>query len=93
MALDDFNRRGFLRATGITMALPMLESIIILGTGMGDASAQCNNDLPLVIADGGFKHGAHVKNNKKHVFGDLFITIQNHLRIKTDSFKILLIKW
>ena len=27
MALDDFNRRGFLRATGMTMALPMLESL------------------------------------------------------------------
>ena len=67
---------------------PLLDSTIVMfGTGMGDASGHNNRDLPLLIAGGGFKHGSHIKNNKKHVLGDLFITLQNQLGIKAKSFK------
>ena len=59
----------------------------MFGTGMGDASTHNNRDLPVLLAGGGFKHGKHIKNNKKHVLGDLFVTIQNQLGIKTNSFK------
>ena len=34
--------------------------IILLGTGMGDASRHSNANLPTLVAGGGFKHGSHI---------------------------------
>jgi hypothetical protein len=69
----------------------LLDSTIVLfGTGMGDASTHNNSDLPTLVAGGGFKHGSHISNNrnngKAHILGDLYITILNQLGIEASSF-------
>ena len=64
----------------------LLDSTIVLfGTGMGDASVHSNKNLPTLVAGGGFKHGRHI-HNKKHLLGDLYITLLNQLGIEADSF-------
>ncbi len=34
-------------------------TMVLFGSGMGNANAHTNNNLPLVFAGGGFKHGEH----------------------------------
>jgi hypothetical protein len=69
----------------------LLDSTIVLfGTGMGDASVHSNVDLPTLVAGGGFKHGSHIKTNRKskdaHLLGDLYISILNQMGIEAERF-------
>jgi len=70
---------------------PLLESTIVLfGTGMGDANRHANDDLPTIVAGGGFRHGQHIKTERNgqhaHIMGDLYITLLNQLGIQDDTF-------
>jgi hypothetical protein len=72
---------------------PLLdETIVMWGTGMGDASRHSNDDLPTIVAGGGFKHKGHLAfsqkdpNQKETLLGDLFITLQRQLGIPCDQF-------
>lgn len=67
---------------------PLLDSTIVMfGTGMGDASRHSNRDLPTLVAGGGFQHGQHIKNaDKTHLLGDVFISILRQLGLETSSF-------
>jgi hypothetical protein len=66
------------------------DTIILLGTGMGDASRHSNANLPTLVAGGGFKHGSHVVVDPKHagapLLGDLYVTLMQRLGIETDRF-------
>ena len=66
---------------------PLLDSTLVLsGTGIGDANAHANTDLPTVVAGGGLKHGQHIRAKKDRLLGDLYITLLQQLRIDTDRF-------
>ena len=66
---------------------PLLDTTIVLsGTGIGDANAHVNNDLPTVVAGGGLKHGQHVKAGDDRLLGDLYITLLQKLGIGVDRF-------
>jgi hypothetical protein len=66
------------------------ETVVLLGTGMGDASRHSNRNLPTLVAGGGLKHQGHVAiDAAKHdapLLGDLYITLMQKLGIETDSF-------
>ncbi len=64
------------------------DTIILLGTGMGDASRHSNRDLPTLVAGGGFKHRGHhaVNKDSDKLLGDLYITIAQKLGMKVNSF-------
>jgi hypothetical protein len=69
---------------------PLLDSTVVMfGTGMGDASRHSNRDLPTLVAGGGFKHGQHIAGNLKDdslLLGDVFISMLNQMGIETDTF-------
>lgn len=66
---------------------PLLESTLVLsGTGIGDANAHVNNDLPTVVAGGGFKHGQHIKAGENQLLGDVYISILQQLGVGVDKF-------
>ena len=72
---------------------PLLDSTLVLfGTGMGDASRHANSDLPTLVAGGGLKHGRHLafdKNDPKQadiVLGDLYLTLMHQLGMESDTF-------
>jgi hypothetical protein len=72
---------------------PLLDSTIVMwGSGMGDASRHSNTDIPTLVAGGGFAHGRHLSFAKPEPgkpelrLGDLFITIQRQLGIECDRF-------
>lgn len=66
------------------------DTVILLGTGMGDASRHSNTNLPTLIAGGGFNHGQHIaidsKSKDSPLLGDLYITLQQRMGLETDSF-------
>jgi hypothetical protein len=67
-------------------------TIVMFGTGMGDASRHSNDNLPTLIAGGGFKHGRHLalssnpSANDQRLLGDLFISIERRLGIESTIF-------
>ena len=67
-------------------------TLVMFGTGMGDASRHSSEDLPTIVAGGGLKHGRHLAfsrtgpENDQRLLGDLFITLQRQLGIQATSF-------
>ncbi len=66
------------------------DTVILLGTGMGDASRHSNQNLPTLVAGGGFRHGRHVAIDPQQpgapLLGDLYITLMQRLGMETDQF-------
>ena len=61
-------------------------TLVLSGTGIGDANAHLNNDLPTVVAGGGFKHGQHIKAGENQLLGDLYISLLQQLGAGVDKF-------
>ena len=69
----------------------MLESTIVLfGSGMGNASAHSSRDVPVLVAGGGLRHGNHHSfpkdAGKETPLSDLYVTLLKQLGIETDRF-------
>jgi hypothetical protein len=66
------------------------DTVVLLGTGMGDASRHSNANLPTLVAGGGFQHGQHIAINPKQagapLLGDLYVTLLQRLGMERDSF-------
>lgn len=70
---------------------PLLDStIVLLGTGMGDASRHANSNLPTLVAGGGFDHGQHIaidrQSSNAPLLGDLYITLMQQMGLEADRF-------
>lgn len=65
-------------------------TIVLLGSGMGDASRHANSNIPTLVAGGGFKHGQHIATDRKAkgapLLGDLYITLKQQLGMEADRF-------
>lgn len=66
------------------------DTVILLGTGMGDASRHSNANLPTLVAGGGFRHGQHIAIDAKAkdapLMGDLYITLKQRLGLESGTF-------
>ena len=66
------------------------ETIVLVGTGMGDASRHSNKNLPTLVAGGGFNHGSHIATDASKpdapLLGDLYITLMQRLGVETNEF-------
>jgi hypothetical protein len=70
---------------------PLLDSTIVLvGTGMGDASRHSNQNLPTLVAGGGFQHGRHIAIDRDAsdapLLGDLYVTLMQRLGMEIGEF-------
>ena len=63
---------------------------VVFGSGMGNASAHANTNLPVVLAGGGFKHGRHLffpKNGRQQTpLCNLFVTLLQQMGVERDRF-------
>ena len=61
---------------------------VLYGSCLGNANSHSNQNLPIVLAGGGFKHGRHLafdeKNNQP--LAKLFVSMLQRLDLETDSF-------
>jgi hypothetical protein len=61
---------------------------VLLGSNLGNASSHSNENLPIVVAGGGFKHGQHLafSQTKNTPLPNLFVSILQRLGVETDRF-------
>ena len=69
----------------------LLESTVVLfGSGMGNASSHSSRNLPVMVAGGGLRGGSHHRFQRHGRDGrplsDLFVTILQRLGIERDTF-------
>ncbi len=69
----------------------LLDSTMALfGSGMGNANSHTNNDLPIILAGGGFSHGRHVRypseKNKRVPLCQLYVSMLQQFGVTTNSF-------
>lgn len=67
-------------------------SMVLFGSGMGNASSHSNKNLPLILAGGGFRHGEHKSyfkdeaKKKATPAGNLFLSMLQRFGMETDRF-------
>lgn len=69
----------------------LLDSTMVLfGSGMGDANSHTNNDLPIILAGGRFRHGEHKvypkASNQRVPLCNLFVSMLQRFGVETDQF-------
>lgn len=65
-------------------------TMVLHGSGMGNANSHTNADLPLILAGGGFRHGTfrafpNAKNSRVPL-SNLFVSMLQRFGVETDSF-------
>lgn len=96
ITLEKYQIQHFSKFVGRLAALndgerTLLDSTIVLfGSGMGDANSHKNSDLPVLLAGGGYKHGEfrqvpHEGLNKVPLC-NLFVDIAQRMGVETGSF-------
>jgi hypothetical protein len=68
---------------------PLLDhTAVLFGSNLGNASAHDWHNLPIVLAGGGYKHGAYVAHDEKNntPFANMFVSLAQRMGIETDQF-------
>jgi hypothetical protein len=68
---------------------PLLgRTMVLYGTCMGSANSHANNNLPVLLAGGGFRHGQHLAfdTNNNYPLTNLFVSMLQRLGIETNEF-------
>ena len=67
-------------------------TMVLFGSGMGNASSHSNKNLPLILAGGGFKHGEHKsyfldeQKRKSTPAGNLYLSMLQRFGMEVDRF-------
>lgn len=64
------------------------QSMVLLGSGMGNSSNHSTRNLPLLLAGGGLRHGRHIsfEGSNKQPLSNLFVTLLQQMGLETDRF-------
>jgi hypothetical protein len=64
------------------------QTSVIYGTSLGNGNSHANNNLPVLIAGGGFRHAQHLSLGGSHDYPlpNLFVSVLQRLGIETDQF-------
>lgn len=63
-------------------------TMVYLGSNLGDASSHSTNNLPILLAGGGFRHGSHLAFDSSHSppLCNLYVSMLQRLGIEVDTF-------
>lgn len=61
---------------------------VLIGSNLGDASSHATNNLPVLLAGGGWKHGNHIGGSwdNNTPLAKLFVSMLQKFGVKTDTF-------
>lgn len=66
------------------------QTMVLMGSGMGNANAHTNHDLPIILAGGGFKHGEHKAypraSRERVPLANLYLSMLHRFGVETDFF-------
>ena len=79
---------GGLRESKEDGATLLDRTMVLYGTCMGNANSHANNNLPILLAGGGFKHGQHLAfdRQKNYPLPNLFVSMLQRLGLEVDRF-------
>lgn len=67
-------------------------TMVLFGSGMGNANSHTNQDLPIILAGGGFRHGQHLRypteSNKRVPLCNLYLSLLQRFGVEADSFSM-----
>jgi Protein of unknown function (DUF1552) len=67
-------------------------TMVLLGSGMGNANSHINTDLPIVLCGGGFKHGEHKaypeELRKRVPLSNLYLSMLQRFGLETERFSM-----
>jgi hypothetical protein len=65
-------------------------SMVLFGSGMGNANAHTNSNLPVILAGGGFKHGEHkaypAKGLGRQMLCNLYLSMLHRFGAEVEAF-------
>jgi len=63
-------------------------TMVLYGSHMGDANRHTNDNLPIMLAGGGFRHGQHLAFDAEHntPLCNVFVSMLQRLGLETDRF-------
>jgi hypothetical protein len=65
-------------------------SMVLFGSGMGNANAHTNSNLPIILAGGGFKHGEHkafaAKGPGRQMLCNLYLSMLHRFGAEVEAF-------
>ena len=68
------------------------KTMVLIGSGMGNANSHTNSDLPVILAGGGFRHGEFKEypseSRKRIPLSNLFVSMLQQFGVETDSFSM-----
>lgn len=64
------------------------QTAVLYGTNMGSANSHANDNLPVLLAGGGFKHAGHLAfdTNKNYPLTNLYVSLLQSLGVETTRF-------
>ena len=59
----------------------------MFGSNLGNANSHTSDDLPILVAGGGFSHGQHIVHEGDNApLSNLFLTMLQDHGVETDAF-------
>lgn len=79
---------GKLKSTAENERTVLDRTAIVYGSSLGNASAHTVDNLPIILAGGGFKHAGHVGFNRKQNYqlSNLYVRMLQQMEFETDKF-------
>ncbi len=85
--IDDFHLSRFAVLIDRIKALGMLESTQMLySSGMSDGNVHDNQNLPIILAGGGFRHGSLIDVQRKQPLSNLYLSMLQKMGVETSAF-------
>lgn len=86
-AIDDFHLSRFATLIDRIKSLGMFETTQLLySSGMSDGNGHSNQNLPIILAGGGFTHGSMIDVQDKQPLSNLFLSMLQKLGVETTTF-------
>jgi hypothetical protein len=67
-------------------------TMVLLGSGMGNANSHTNKNLPILLAGGGFRHGEHKQYpddpRRRVPLCNLYVSMLQRFGVETDHFSM-----
>ena len=59
---------------------------VLFGSGLGSGSRHTNQNLPLILAGGGWNHGRHIDAGRKQPLCNLYLSMLQRMGAEQDYF-------
>ncbi|MDX2270320.1 MAG: DUF1552 domain-containing protein [Bryobacter sp.] len=88
-AIDHWHMKLLAELLGNLKSAQLLDHTIVLyGSNFGDANKHTTNDLPAILAGGGFRHGKHLTmpGERNYPLSNLYLSILHRFGIEAKAF-------